>query len=560
MKTKIQLTIILCFCWFAGFSQITDANTAYQKAVEFFEFKTNYEKSVSSHSYHVNHIIENDTTFIYVVDIDHVGWALVSAADNAGPYFAYSMHSFVDLNDMPPAAEMWFDYYKNITRHCMHNPQDMRFYQEEFMSKINEKTISQGSFYMIQTKWHQGPPFNNLVEDDDIGICNYSNNKCPAGCVAIAMAQIMRYWASPLKQKNKLPYDWCNMPEVISTQASSIQQNAIATLINDVGKAIAMIYCVAWSCNSFAFPSLAADQLVSYFGFSEDIDLKYRDLTNSNKWKEMLLDELNSYRPLLYVGSRDVLSTNWHALVCDGYDFDNDSYFHFNFGWGGSSDGFFNIFSSDVEENIPYNNLQQAIIGIYPSIHVECSDKTHTIYESYRDLSITESDSLYWFPYKSEIYTATEPDNVTIKNSEYAVFSAHTRIELKEFTVENGASFTAQIIECPTNCFFDIVYNNKNSLNYNNSSIKNDILTTKLSNKQLDEDLTIFPNPFWNYINVLTKYKESIITIYNVLGDKVYENIYSSIINLDYLKPGIYILRTVTENNDVFVETIIKQK
>ena len=129
MKTKLHLTVTLCLCWLTGFTQVIDANTAYQKAIELFEFKTNYEKDVSAYAYSINYVTQNDTTFIYVIDIDNVGWALVSATENAGPYFAYSMHSTIDLNEMPPATEMWLDYYKSISRHCMRNPHDMRFYQ-----------------------------------------------------------------------------------------------------------------------------------------------------------------------------------------------------------------------------------------------------------------------------------------------------------------------------------------------------------------------------------------------------------------------------------------------
>lgn len=563
MKTKIKLTIILCFCWFAGFSQVIDANTAYQKAVEFFEFKTNYEKTVSTHTYRVNHISENDTTFIYVVDIDNVGWALVSAVDNAGPYFAYSMSSTIDMNDMPPAAEMWIDYYKNIARHCMHNPQDMRFYQEDFMTKINQKSISQGSFYMIQTRWRQGPPFNDLVEDDGKGVTNdcYSNLKCAAGCLAIAMAQIMRYWVHPF-----LDYDWCNMPKEIYNSSEDKEIKAISELVRDIGTRVNMRYCIAdWlpdtiyseSCQSFALPINAKNAYKDNFEYSNEIEVAYFSNYNNSEWATMLRNELNDSRPVFYTGSNETISTSWHAFVCDGYDYDNPEMFHFNWGWG-STDAFFYL----INEH-PYSFHQRAIINIKPDSNRTCFFE-HTVYENYRHSD--DADSLYWTPKAGTIKTAYAPHLVTIMHNEAASYQAFNKIDIKEdFIVEYGADFNALIIQCPLDCIFPPKYINNSKTTYINNYIYDKSESAiELSEKNIEKEntpLNVYPNPVLNKITIESRQHKILkIELYDLFGNRIiiFDTVSHSTVDIGFLEAGIYFLNVQFNNNEQIIKKIIK--
>lgn len=71
---------------------------------------------------------------------------------------------------------------------------------------------------LINTVWHQGYPFNGLCPPN-----------CAAGCVAIAMAQIMKYHEWPLA------FNWSDMPNTTATVATQ-------TLIADIGSAVDMEY------------------------------------------------------------------------------------------------------------------------------------------------------------------------------------------------------------------------------------------------------------------------------------------------------------------------------
>ena len=60
----------------------------------------------------------------------------------------------------------------------------------------------------------------------------------------------------------------------------------------------------------------------------------YRDLMPYAEWEQLVYDQL-SLGPVYYAGSSD---DGAHAYVCDGYQ---DGYFHINWGWGGSQNGYY---------------------------------------------------------------------------------------------------------------------------------------------------------------------------------------------------------------------------
>ena len=83
----------------------------------------------------------------------------------------------------------------------------------------------------------------------------------------------------------------------------------------------------------------------------------------------MLRAELDAGRPVMYTG-RD--PAGGHSFVCDGYD--SHDYFHFNWGWGGSYDGYYalnalNPGAGGVGGNATYtfNSSQTMLIGIEPN-------------------------------------------------------------------------------------------------------------------------------------------------------------------------------------------------
>ena len=179
-------------------------------------------------------------------------------------------------------------------------------------------------------------------------------NPCEAGCVALAMAQVMHYWQWPehgygsysytdvegcgqtlTVDFEKHYYDWDNMlGNYEGVQYTDAQGFAVAQLLYDCGVSVDMIYGVDASGARVVKQPIA---MVRNFGYDSSCQLHFRDFYSLDEWTQMFYDELDAGRPILMSG----LSQHYnHAFVCDGYD--ERGFFHFSFGnVNGAADGFF---------------------------------------------------------------------------------------------------------------------------------------------------------------------------------------------------------------------------
>ena len=243
---------------------------------------------------------------------------------------------------------------------------------------------------LLQTTWDQCPgglttgPYNKLCPYDP----NYGARTL-TGCVATAMAQVMKYWNYPatgtgshsytpgsypylgVQSANfgNTTYQWNDMPNSLSASDSAVKINAVATLMYDCGVSVNMNYGVnqvggsgSYSINyDGQLQNTAQDALVNYFKYDKGLKGLQRSNYTESVWIGMLEKELNSARPIIYTGSGN---QGGHCFVADGYD--NTNFFHFNWGWSGSCNGYFNI--NDLSPGRDTFDLgQTAIIGIKPS-------------------------------------------------------------------------------------------------------------------------------------------------------------------------------------------------
>ena len=201
---------------------------------------------------------------------------------------------------------------------------------------------------LIQSKWDQ-ESIGLVFKDKCYNY--YTPNGYPCGCVATAMAQVMRYYQYPtsdispqtvkckvdgvsqsLKMKGGC-YDWSNMPRDPSSGATATQREAIGKLTYDCGVAVGMDYA---SRGSSASMSKVPKALKDCF--------KYHSASVTSWSKSRATSELNEYRPVL-LGINTKGSSVGHAVVADGYGYssDNTCYFHLNMGWAGSYDLWYNM-------------------------------------------------------------------------------------------------------------------------------------------------------------------------------------------------------------------------
>ncbi len=319
------------------------------------------------------------------------GYLIVSADDTATPLLGYADSGSFDANNMPPQLEWWLSEYASQIDYASANG-----IKNTYAPIANKKEIAP----LVKTKWNQGTPYNNLCP-------SVNNVKCPSGCVATAMAQVMKFWNYPevgtgrvtatlpsggtgegfinLAQK---PFDWNNMIDSYSGyDYTNKQGNAVATLMQAAGYAAKMNYAPG---GSGALSINAAISLSKNFKYNPNIQYLQRLYFNASEWNEIVYNELAAGRPILYGGQSTSVG---HEFVCDGYD--GNGYFHFNWGWGGMSDGYFildalnpNSVGTGGGAGGGYNSRQDIIIGIQPS-----SEETDVYLTQFGNLSASASGS-----------------------------------------------------------------------------------------------------------------------------------------------------------------------
>jgi len=191
------------------------------------------------------------------------------------------------------------------------------------------------------------------------------------------MAQIMKFWSYPTTGSGfhsynhsrygtlsanfgSTTYDWSAMPNNVTSA-----NNAVATLMYHCGVSVDMNYGVSATGGSGAYHTDVVTALKTYFGYSSGVKRELRSSYSQSQWISLLKNELNAGRPIQYAGYG---SGGGHSFVCDGYD--NNDFFHFNWGWGGSSDGYFSVNALNPGNlgagggSGGFNSNQEIIVGI----------------------------------------------------------------------------------------------------------------------------------------------------------------------------------------------------
>jgi len=197
---------------------------------------------------------------------------------------------------------------------------------------------------LLTSSWHQGDPYNRQCPAPPVGD-DCTDAHCLVGCVPLAGAQVMRYWAwPPYKYPSTGTYDWTNMPDTASTSSPQAQINAVAKLCYDVGVESGADYCARSECTtptSFA-GSGGKDLLDAFennFYYSNQATHYERQYYGAVEWFNAIKAQLNLNRPIPY-GVED------HVVVCDGWREIGGSptrQYHMNYGWNDSHNAWYTL-------------------------------------------------------------------------------------------------------------------------------------------------------------------------------------------------------------------------
>ena len=289
---------------------------------------------------------------LYIFTTDE-GFVVMAADDCVQPILGYSLTDSFSISDMPENLRWWLQGYDDqIADAVASKAKATAKVAMEWKELVEGTAKALTSEVVVEpltaTLWDQNKYYNRLCPTASGG----PDGHVYTGCVATAMAQVMKYWNYPTTGNGshtythstygeltanfgETTYHWEDMPNQLTSSSTSDQINAIATLMYHCGVSVDMNYGTS---SSGASSNNVPSALTDYFLYSPSATFVSRSAFDDDQWKSFLKNELDESRPLYYRGNNE---NSGHAFVCDGYR--SDDYFHFNWGWSGSKNGYWEI-------------------------------------------------------------------------------------------------------------------------------------------------------------------------------------------------------------------------
>ena len=297
-----------------------------------------------------------DNNLLYAFDRGTAnGFVVVAGDDRAPQILGYTDTGSFDISNMPENMRWWIQQYE----------QQMRYLQDNPKARLTtpKRNVNVVAPLLGEIEWNQESPYNANCpymsyydEDEEETV----SGKAPTGCVATALAQVMRYHKWPNESKGNISYttytlkqnitadlnatyNWDLMlPTYTGVTATDEQKAEVAKLMYNVGVALHSDYTPS---GTGATDVDVVPTLVRYFNYDPGARYVQRDYTAVNLYEQGLINEIEAGRPVPYGGVTK--KNDGHFFVLDGIN--EDGYYHINWGWGGLSNGYFLISSLDPD-------------------------------------------------------------------------------------------------------------------------------------------------------------------------------------------------------------------
>lgn len=542
----------------------------------------------------------------YVFDVkNQSGFVVVSADDIVKPILAYSTTNEFQTGDhLSPETAYWMDLYqKQIAFAVDHNlnatdeaVSDWAFYTTGKGSTANKPTNVVAP--LVTTTWDQGTYYNIYTPGT-------GSTKTPVGCVATAMAQIMKYWDAPTTGTGTYSYThqvygaqsanfgatdyhFGIMPNKLTASSAQASKDAVSLLGYHCAVAVKMDFApdgsgsqvLAWSNNA----KCAENAFKNYFGYKSTIDGLYREDYTDAEWDIILKNELDNERPLLYAGFGQV---GGHAFVFDGYD--ETDMFHINWGWNGMSNGYFtvnNLAPSALGIGAGagnFNEGQQALIKIEP---IQARPVLNMVLNSSLTISAPSIVRGSAFSVTSNIANVGTFDfggslGAGVYKASDSTFMAYVKYvanQIMYFGDDSTMTFSTTGITSLTagDYFVKVLYKSGTAADWSvlpdGTGFTNKVPFTvtevpnSINNLALEQSFNVYPNPASSKLSVSLKNftgKVNGMQMINLNGQVMgeVENVNAAIVNIpvNQLATGIYYLRITTDQGTVNKKVVVQR-
>lgn len=322
----------------------------------------------------------NNHDVYYVFNInDTKGFVIISADDVCYPVIGFSFESTYSPSDQAEGFVYWMNERKQEIAYNIENNIQADENITATWQRLQTKDITQlqtgdkgilDVATMLTGNWDQIFPYNSMVPMDPA--CSGFNGHVTVGCVATAMSQIMYYWRWPntgvgshcdsytnygslCADFGATTYDWNGMNNQPSKEC-----DPIALISYHAGIAVNMYYNQDGLCSSASYESDVAPALRNYFRYASTAAYVKKVNYSTSNWNSLLQGDLNAGQPINYAGHG---SQGGHSWVCDGYQ--ATDYYHFNWGWSGSSNGYYYLTNLNPG-GYTFNSNQEATVHITP--------------------------------------------------------------------------------------------------------------------------------------------------------------------------------------------------
>ena len=405
MKKRIFTMLVLAMTCVTLQARPVDQETAKRLGQSFV--KANFEFTRQSDQLNLVQTAysERGEACYYIFNVGDTGFVILAADDNYRPVIGYSDRGTFNPDDMAPALSEYLEVVRQgVMSASEASSASVAVAADWTMLEKNGRLVSRHGgredVFLVQTTWNQNYPYNYFCPEGEGG----PGGHCYAGCVATAAAQLMKFWNHPIQGQGsytyipedhpeygpltanfgETTYDWDNMPNAISNNSPIEQIEAVAQLIYHVGVSVDMNYRPT---SSGAVTGKLCQTMPAYFFYTDQMDNLYRENYTHEGYMQLVINSIDMNWPMVQRGGG-------HAYVLDGYN-DNDMV-HFNWGWSGSSDGWFNIDEHGYAdgESIIYNYVPAEIYSATANAPtdmnvVPANDGTLTASISWKNPSIT---------------------------------------------------------------------------------------------------------------------------------------------------------------------------